>query len=236
MNITREEANQTIKNKYPDTRFNEFNISLNNFLCIYSGDVSDIEINENSKIFEVINLEGNKINKIYSWIINEYNNFLEALNIYDENKKYIKEVIIQNCTENDYITFKSYGKSIQERLKEIILFYSKRNRINEKQELNVYNGGKIEYNFDLIENMLQNEFILCKRKFSKNQKMFIFSNEIFSKRGKIFEEFIKKYNQIGIIDKDINNNIEIYLNSKSKLLRAIYYDCLHLIIYLMLQI
>ena len=236
MNITREEANQTIKNKYPDTRFNEFNISLNNFLCIYSGDVSDIEINENSKIFEVINLEGNKINKIYSWIINEYNNFLEALNIYDENKKYIKEVIIQNCTENDYITFKSYGKSIQERLKEIILFYSKRNRINEKQELNVYNGGKIEYNFDLIENMLQNEFILCKRKFSKNQKMFIFSNEIFSKRGKIFEEFIKKYNQIGIIDKDINNNIEIYLNSKSKLLRAIYYDCLHLIIYLMIYL
>ena len=237
LDITKEDANQKIIDKKSDTKFNDFNVGLNNFLCVYDGDVTNIEINVDSKISDVINLEGNKINKIYSWIINEYNKFLETMYIYDENERYIKEVIIQNSTENDYISFKSNGKSIQERLKEIICLYSKRNRINEKQELNVYNGGKIEYNFNLIENMLEKEFFLCKRKFSKMQKLFIFSNEIFGKqRAKMLEEFIKKYNQVEIVDKDTINNIETYLNKNTNDIKVIYYNCLHLILYLMIYL
>ena len=105
-----------------------------------------------------INKKENKIFQIYSWIIQEYNKFFESINVNIENKKYINEVIIQNCTENDYISSKHGNKSILQRLKEIICSYSKRNRIyniNNQQEINTYDGGKIIYNFDLIENILR---------------------------------------------------------------------------------
>ena len=85
--------------------------------------------------------------------------------------------------------------------------------------------------------MLEKEFFLCKKKFSKMQKLFIFSNEIFCKqRAKILEDFIKKYNQIEIVDKDTINNIETYLNKSTNDIKIIYYNCLHLILYLMIYL
>ena len=108
MNINEEKANERIKNYYYNDKLKEFNNSLQIFYKIYSDDSFNMVINEDSKVSEVINVnkEGNKIFEIYRWIIKEYNNFLEATNFYAENKKYIKEVIIKNCTENDYISFK----------------------------------------------------------------------------------------------------------------------------------
>ena len=236
MNITEEEAKQKITNNSHDINFNEFNGSLNQFLKIYDGEVLNIEISRDSKISEVINSKGNKVFKIYEWIINKYNNFFESFNIYDENKRYIKEVIIQNCTDNDYISFKSNNKSIQGRLKEIICLYSKRNRINNNQELNVYDGGKIIYNFDLIEDMLEKEFILCKRKFSEMQKVFIFSNKIFNdERNQIFIDLNDKYPQEEINNTDITDKLEANLKDDNNL-KVIYYNCLYLILYLMIYL
>ena len=147
MNITEEEANDKIKNKFADIKFTEFNKSLKKFLEVYDRAFAGFEINDESKIYEVINInkKENKIFQIYSWIIQEYNKFFETINVNIENKKYINEVIIQNCTENDYISFKHGNKSIQQRLKEIICSYSKRNRIyniNNQEEINTYDGEK----------------------------------------------------------------------------------------------
>ena len=239
MDISEEEANQKIKSIFYDKMLIEFNNSLQKFYDIYD-DSFNMVITEDSKISEIINVnqEGNKIFKIYSWIIKEYNNFFETLNIYEENKKYIKEVIIQNCIEKDYISFKlPNNKSIQERLKEIIQLYSKRNRINENKEINVYDGGRIRYNFELIENMLEEEFIMCKRRFSEKQKFFIFSNNIFSgEKNKILVDFYNKYFQEEILDSAINNSIIAYLNKNEGFIKQIYYNCLYLILYLMIYL
>ena len=243
MNITEEEANDKIKNKFADIKFTEFNKSLKKFLEVYDRAFAGFEINDESKIYEVINInkKENKIFQIYSWIIQEYNKFFETINVNIENKKYINEVIIQNCTENDYISFKHGNKSIQQRLKEIICSYSKRNRIyniNNKEEINTYDGGKIIYNFDLIENILEKEFVLCKRKFSEIQKLFIFSNNIFNnERNKILVDFNIKYTQKEINDKNIIDKIIEYLNKNNKnSIRGIYNNCLYLILYLVLYL
>ena len=236
MNITEDEANQKITDKIPNFNYNEFNNSLKAFLEIFDEKDINFVLNEETKISDLIitNNEQNKIFRIYSWIIKEYNKFYESLNIYNQNERYIKEVIIQNSTENDYISFKSNeNKTIKDRLKDILCLYSKRNRINENQEINVYDGGKIIYNFQLIEEMLEEEFVLCKRKFSKIQKVFIFSNKVFNKeRNNIFYDLDRKFPQIEIIDNDLKFNISSYLDNNNYNIKKLYYDCLKLIIYL----
>ena len=251
MNIREEEANEKIRDKIPNLNFNDFNSSLKKFLETYDKEDLSMELNMDTKIWEVINIkkEGNKIFKIYNWIIHEYNKFYESLNIYKKNKDYIKEVIIQNCSENDYISFKYNNKSIKDRLKEILYLYSKRNRINNNRTINVYDGGKILYDFELIENLLEKEFALCKRKFSKTQKLFIFSDNIFSQECKIFKDLNRKFPQEEIInnidelitvndkdndnnnDKDNDNNNDKD-NDNENNIRKIYYNCLYLISYL----
>ena len=238
MNITEEEANKSISYLLPNAHdFNKINQIIKNILELFENDKFDFEIKKESKISEIININSkeNKIYKIYNWIIDEYNKFYESMNIYEEKKKYIKEVIIQNCTENEYITLINNGKTIQERLKEIITLYSKRDRINKDNTLNIYDGGKIIYNFELIEDMLENEFILCKRKFSKTQKLFIFSNRIFSnERNKILLDLNDKYPQIEINFESIKRRITPYLNNDDENIKiSLYYNCIYLIIYLM---
>ena len=60
----------------------------------------------------------------------------------------INEVIIMTFTINATNEMKS---RIKDRLNEMIQLYSKRNRIN-NNKVNIYNGGAIIYDFDLIEN------------------------------------------------------------------------------------
>ena len=239
-NISRQDADKDLKSYLPNLEnLNEFNNSLKQILDLYDKKDFEMEINENSKISEVINLdkEDNKMNKIYSWIIEEYNKFLESTNIYSDNQKYIKSSIIQNCTPNDYISFKSHnGQSVQERLTEIIYLYSKRNRRRDDRKLNIYDGGKIIYDYELIEEMLEKEFILCKRKFrqKKFQKYFIFPNEIFSNdRSKILIDLNEKYPQAKINSED---TIKSYLEKGENNIKSIYYNCLYLIIYLMIYL
>ena len=238
MKISEDDKNKNIRNVFPNTRkFKDFNPDLKSILELFGEDKFDFELKDETLLTEVINLdtEDNKIFKIYNWIIKEYNNFFKSININKENKKYIKEMIIQNCSENDYITFKSNdNKSIKERLEEIIYLYSKRKRICEDQKINVYDGGKIIYNFELIEEMLEKEFILCKRKFSQKQKLFIFSNKIFSgKRNKLFIDLNNKYPQMEIKEVEMIQNIIEHLNNNKYKMKEIYYNCLYVIIYLM---
>ena len=235
MNITEEESKQKIRSIIPDFDFNKFNDSLKQFSKKLNEDQFFMEIKDDSIIADVINInkEDNKIFKIYNWVINEYNEFMKTLNIYIENERYIKEVIIQNCTDNDYISFKSNNKSIKDRLKEIIYLYSRRNRINSNEKINVYDGSKIIYNFELIEDMLEKEFVLCKRKFSKFQRFFIFSDKIFSnERNKLFKDLENIFPQEEINGTDSVESITTYLNSNENNIKKIYYNCLYLIIYL----
>jgi len=197
-----------------------------------------------TKISDIINIKDNTIYKIYNSIIKEYNEFLSKINIYIENKDIIDDVIIQNASENDYITFKSYDSrnndneiSIKERLSEIIILYSSRNRIKDDNKINVYDGGKIIYDYNIIENVLEEEFIFGKKKFSELQKTFIFSNNVFSdERKDILIELNKKYEQIEMIKKDkdeIDKFFEIDNNNSKEVLLDFYYNLQYIIIYLM---
>ena len=84
----------------------------------------------------------------------------------------------------------------------------------------------------MIENILEKEFVLCKRKFSEIQKLFIFSNNIFNnERNKILVDFNIKYTQKEINDKNIIDKIIEYLNKNEKnSIRGIYNNCLYLIL------
>ena len=85
--------------------------------------------------------------------------------------------------------------SPKEKLQEIISLYSKRNRYTNKL-LNTYNGSKIIYDFKEIESLLQKEYLYGKRPFLKEQRTFIFSNEVFSEeRSNLLENINKKYPQ-----------------------------------------
>ena len=221
--------------------------SFNNTLQTIINKLSDPQINKinltkNIKISDIINIKGNTIYKIYNSIIKEYNAFLSKIKIYIENEDKIDNVIIQNASENDYITFKGYDSrnndkkiSAKERLSEIIIIYSSRNRIQDDNKINVYDGRKITYDYNIIENILEEEFIFGKKKFSEVQKTFIFSNNVFSdERKDILIELNKKYEQNGIGKEDKNKIDEFFLENNTKeVLLEFYYSLQYIIIYLM---
>ena len=221
------------QNKNIKDKIKSFNEAYKRILKIFKE--NDIkEINDESQICEIINIKDNNINKIYVKIIERYNKFLTDLEIF--NKNIIKPVIIQNSSELDYISFNKniYNKniSIKVRLNEIIQLYSKRDRIN-NNKVNVYNGGRIIYDFELIENKLEEEYILGKKTFEENQRLFIFSNEVFSEeRNNILIELNKKYPQEEIKE-EYMKKIKEFLSKNSKDLLKIYYDLQYLVIHLM---
>ena len=226
--FTFKNQNQNIKD-----RIKSFNEAYKRILKIFKED-NIKEINEESQICEIINIKDNNINKIYAKIIERYNKFLKDLKIF--NKNIIKPVIIQNSSELDYIRFNKniYNKniSIKDRLNEMIQLYSKRNRIN-NNKVNIYNGGAIIYDFDLIENKLEEEYILGKKTFEENQRLFIFSNEVFSeKRNNILIELNNKYPQEEIKE-EYMKKIEEFLIENSNDLLKIYYDLQYLLIHLL---
>jgi hypothetical protein len=198
----------------------------------------DINITQKSKISEIVNIKDNKINRLYNEIINKYNEFLKKTKIYEINKDRIETVIIQNSSENDYMIFKSYDNNMilaEERLKEILILCSSRNRIK-NEKINVYDGGKINYNYELIENMLEEEFILGKKIFSKTQKTFISSLKFWiDDSNNLLIELNQKFKQEEIekdITQTISQKIDNDYNSEEKIIEF-YYNLQYIIIYLM---
>ena len=194
------------------------------------------KITRESTISEVINVKNNNINNIYDELIKRYNKFLSSMKLYNRNKDRIDSIIIQNGSGNDYITFIKIINInniilVEDRLNEIIQIYSKRNRILNNNFINIYDGGKIIYDYELIEDKLEKEFILGKKIFEEKQKLFIFSNEVFNEERKnILLEVSQKYPQVGINEEEMEK-IEEYLNNLNKedLIR-IYYNLQYIII------
>ena len=134
------------------------------------------------------------------------------------NIKIFDKVLIQEAKENDYninSVIKGEDKiTLKEKLDELILLYSKRARkINGK--INVYDGGKIIYNFTVIENKLEEQFIFGKKKFSEVQRLFIFSSEIFEQEADIIKKFSNIYPQKKINEEN-KTNMEKYIKTIQK--------------------
>ena len=174
------------------------------------------KISNDSKLSEIINLKGSSVNYVYKIIIDKYNKFLSKMKYI--NIKIFDKVLIQEAKENDYninSVIKGEDKiTLKEKLDELILLYSKRARkINGK--INVYDGGKIIYNFQFIEKKLKELFIFGRKKFSKNKEDFIFSSDIFNQEANIIKDFEKKYSQ-GKIKDDDNKKMEDYISKKDE--------------------
>ena len=219
MRYTEKEINEkTIKDtcndklKYEITNFNNI-IEVNNTLF---DQYKKIDVNQ--KLFEIINTPGSTINYVVMKIIEIYNTFLTKMK--NANINIFDEVIIQEAKKNDYnincIIKNGKELTIKQKLDELILLYSKRERKrkNEKGifEINVYNGGKIIYDFSIIEKKLEEQFIFGKKIFSEEQREFIFSDEIFKQENNIIKEFKIKY-PLNKITNDNKNKLMEYLNN-----------------------
>ena len=219
MRYTKKEINEkTIKDTCNDklkdeiTKFNNI-IEVNNTLF---DQYKKIDVNQ--KLFEIINTPGSTINYVVMKIIEIYNTFLTKMK--NANINIFDEVIIQEAKKNDYnincIIKNGKELTIKQKLDELILLYSKRERKrkNEKGifEINVYNGGKIIYDFSIIEKKLEEQFIFGKKIFSEEQREFIFSDEIFKQENNIIKEFKIKYPLNKITD-DNKNKLMEYLNN-----------------------
>ena len=249
LKISKDDINKRIGDVLSEKIINEidiFNKALDKIYNIL--EKKDFKkIDKESLISEVINIDNNNINNIYNEIIKKYNQFLRSIKIFKDNKDEVSPIIIQNASENDYISFtinrRNFRKNdniyyqneqnnnkinIKNRLLELIQIYSKRNRIN-NNKINIYDGGKINYDYELIENKLEEEYILGKKIFENEQKLFIFSNEIFSgKRNNILIELSRNNPQVEI-NKEIMTKIEESINKEDilKIYRNLQYIILN---------
>ena len=236
--------NENIKDKIKE--YNEKINEINTLKC-FKMENKISEINSNNKIIEVINIKDNSINKMFCDFINIYNNFLTSTKIYKDHKNIIEPIIIQEATKNDFIDFNinrnqnkddfnQNKKSVYERLNELLYLYSKRNRY-QKNELNVHNKGKIIYDLNQIENILEKEYLYGKKTFKLEQNNFIFSNEVFSnERNNLLEELINNYPQEEIKDEMMKAEIDRFLNDENKTkndIKNIYISLQYIILFLM---
>ena len=207
---------KTIKEVFYD-KINEDLSNFNNFIeknkQLFA---QNKKISNDSKLSEIINLKGSSVNYVYKIIIDKYNKFLSKMK--HINIKIFDKVLIQEAKENDYninSVIKGEDKiTLKEKLDELILLYSKRARkINGK--INVYDGGKIIYNFTVIENKLEEQFIFGKKKFSEVQRLFIFSSEIFEQEADIIKKFSNIYPQKKINEEN-KTNMEKYIKTIQK--------------------
>ena len=239
-----------------------FTKSLPGLLKKYKEYKINLKINENCQIKDVINIKDNDIFKLYNLIIEEYNQFLSSIKFYKFDKEQIQpnRIIIQNASEKDYNLFQIYKTkqvnnvnnnnnlntiSAKDRLCEILYLYSNRNRVKKSiiknnednviYRINVADGGKIIYDYDLIENMLEKEFLLGKKLFLSKQKTFIFSNNVFSdERNNILIKLNEnEKNPQKEIEKENMRYIEDFLDNNQDELKDIYYNLQYIIIYLM---
>ena len=207
---------KTIKEVFYD-KINEDLSNFNNFIeknkQLFD---QNKKISNDSKLSEIINLKGSSVNYVYKIIIDKYNKFLSKMKYI--NIKIFDKVLIQEAKENDYninSVIKGEDKiTLKEKLDELILLYSKRARkINGK--INVYDGGKIIYNFTVIENKLEEQFIFGKKRFSEVQRLFIFSSEIFEQEADIIKKFSNIYPQKKINEEN-KTNMEKYIKTIQK--------------------
>ena len=228
--------------------FNEYNDKINEINNLKSTKMENQinEINNTTKILDIINMKDNSTNKMFNNFIKIYNDFLTSTKIYKDNKNNIESIIIQEATKNDFINFDFNNNqnnennagnetSIYNRLKELLYLYSKRNRYH-KNDLNVYNNGKIIYDLTQIENILEKEYLYGKKPLKLEQRNFIFSNEVFSdERKDIIEEFINKYPQEELNDEMMKADFEKFLNDENKTkndFQKIYVSLQYMIIFL----
>jgi hypothetical protein len=217
-------------------QINSFNDILQKIIAKTNCNIN-IKITENSKISDILNIEKNEINTIYKEIIKEYNKFLKQTKIYNETQN-IEPIIIQSSSEKDYMLFKRFNNNennmitAKQRLNEIIILCSSRNRIKDKK-INVVDGGKINYNYELIENILEEEFLLGKKLFSETQKTFVFSNKYFNEESNnLLFQLSEKYKQKEV-NEDAIKQIDNDYKTKDALI-DLYYNLQYIIIYLMI--
>ena len=190
------------------------------------------KIDEDNYLSEIINIPGSKLNLIYAEIIKIYNTFLGKMKLGNFNKKNMDNVVIQESKESDYnfnyVLNEENKITIKEKLDELILLYSKRERKG-SNFINVYDGGKIIYKLEVIENKLEEEFILGKKFFEEKQKLFIYSDDILSEEKNIIKKIKQKFGQKKLSEEN-NKKIEEYLNglNETKILN-IFYELLTLL-------
>ena len=253
LKIRSDDINKTageILNEDIKSKFNEYNEKINeiNQLDFFASNDNKInEINNDTKILDVINIKDNSLNKMFDNIIKIYNEFLTSTKIYKDNKNLIESLIIQEATKNDFINLSSNKEennnneyeqnnmTIFERLEQLLYSYSKRNRFY-KNDLNVFNGSKINYDLTQIEYILEKEYLYGKRPFKLEQRNFIFANEIFNgNKNNLIENLMIKYPQEEIKDNPINAEINKFFNDEYKKkndFERIYISLQYLIIFL----
>ena len=237
LKITREESeNNNINRDFG--RFNKNIIKIKNYLKIEIE-----ELTNNSKISEIINIKDNKIYKMYENldnIIKEYNDFLLSLKIYSENPSDIQTLYIQNISKKDCFNLKlnereNTNNLAFDRLLELIIIYSKRNRYND-DGLNVYSGEIIFYDFQSIEKRLEKELILGKKLLKNYQSLFIFSNEIFAnENNNLISDFITKFPQEKKESEKIQkfeDLLDNYEENRDEMI-SIYHNLQYIILFLM---
>ena len=190
------------------------------------------KIDEDNYLSEIINTPGSKLNLIYAEIIKMYNTFLGKMKLGNFNKKNMDNVVIQESKESDYnfnyVLNEENKITIKEKLDELILLYSKRERKG-SNFINVYDGGKIIYKLEVIENKLEEEFILGKKFFEEKQKLFIYSDDILSEEKNIIKKIKGKFGQKKLSEEN-SKKIGEYLNglNETKILN-IFYELLSLL-------
>ena len=228
MKISRADINKTIKEVFHnDNNIKEYIKEYNNFVLNVMKDKKYEIISDENKLGDILNINGSKINLLYKDIIDIYNS---KLKVYQENRDLIEDIVIQEGRENDYdfsyVMIDENKVTIKDKLIEMIRLYSIRIRKEkENNKLNVYDGGKIMYKFDMIEIKLKEMFTLGKKFFSENQKIFIFSEDINEDiMDNVFEELNKDFEQK--ISDEHKNKINTYLNSikNDESILLIYYN------------
>ena len=238
MNITRMKAMEE-KVKLDSELAQKFNTIIPDIKKYFNIDFE--KINENTKIFELINLKNNKLYNLYQSF--EDTKILESFNTLLNKCKKSPEIELDSKSIQDLSNSDKYIKTTEsnnyayDRLLQLIRICSKRNRYNEKN-LNVYDGDKIIYDFKLIEKTLIDEFILKRKLLLNTQRIFIFSNEIFSGERKDLINTLKKEleklnkdNKESPNDKlkDLKQKIEEIDNEK---IIDIYSDIKHILIHI----
>ena len=217
LSISREEAEEeTIEELNLNDKLSEFNENITKLQNYF-----EIEtLTDDSKLLKILNIKDNEIYKLYNNIIQKFNKFISKLSIYNTNKEFLLPLLVQDYSK-EISLFENPEEGLRELLK-IICIYSKRNRLitdDKNYKLNIYSGDKIDYDFQLIENILENKFFIDKNIFEQNQRTFIFSNNVFSdERNNLLAEIMDKFPQKKLkenLESDPNNkenNIEIYHN------------------------
>ena len=229
LNKTREE----LKNeKISSNEIIRLNLHFSNIKKLLKFDFK--ELSNDATMLDICNIENNQIYNMYASLDNfvkNYNNFLFSIRLFIENKNNLQTLFIQDFSQND-----CFNNLAFDRLLQLIILYSKRNRYD-KEVLNVYDGEKLDYDFESIENQLLKELLSGKKPLKNQQRLFIFSNEVFAnKRNTLLSDFIIKYpqdkkNQKEKIDK-FKESFERIEENKDDI-KTIYHNLQYIIIYLM---